>query len=134
MSAATEIRNSVTFQEVLKTLLHIGNAVEQREAGGFDLEFLERAESYKDACQKNLINHAACCVMDRCPGTTNLYSDFPNVHDAWRVFIYSNIVVSSIIVVLFLDGTGFRRAEVSDHEGTGELVSVQTQCRGSEAG
>ena len=85
MLAASEIKSSPTFHEVLKTLLHIGNAIEDREAGGFDLEFLERAEYYKDSCQKNLINHAASCVMDRYPSSTNLYSDFPNVHDAWRV-------------------------------------------------
>eukprot|EP00800_Vazella_pourtalesii_P005928 TRINITY_DN1715_c0_g1_i2.p1 TRINITY_DN1715_c0_g1~~TRINITY_DN1715_c0_g1_i2.p1 ORF type:complete len:806 (-),score=196.94 TRINITY_DN1715_c0_g1_i2:622-3039(-) len=88
MGAATEVRSSPTFKDVLNTLLSIGNAVEHKQAGGFDLEFLQRAESYKDSChKKDLINHAAFCVIEKNPVSTNLYSDFPNVHDAWRMEI-----------------------------------------------
>ncbi|KAI6650239.1 FH1/FH2 domain-containing protein 3 [Oopsacas minuta] len=86
MGAAKEIRTSPTFKDVLNTLLMIGNAVEHKEAGGFDLEFLQRAEAYKDAYQKkDLINHAASCVIEKYPNSTNLFSDFHNVHDALRM-------------------------------------------------
>ena len=127
MGAATEVRSSPTFKDVLNTLLSIGNAVEHKQAGGFDLEFLQRAESYKDSChKKDLINHAAFCVIEKNPVSTNLYSDFPNVHDAWRVGVAVCLFVCLFICCYCccVDGDRLRRTETPNTERTRDLVQM----------
>ncbi|UYV67292.1 FHOD1 [Cordylochernes scorpioides] len=74
--AIVEIENNKTFRLVLSTLRSIGNFLNGNQVKGFQLEYLSKVPEVKDTVHKHsLLYHLCQMVMERCPDSSDLYSE-----------------------------------------------------------
>uniref|UniRef100_A0A915I9K0 FH2 domain-containing protein n=1 Tax=Romanomermis culicivorax TaxID=13658 RepID=A0A915I9K0_ROMCU len=74
--AMEELEQSRTFQNVMGTLLAVGNILNGAEVKGFQLDFLAKVPEIKDTIYKHsLVYHLCAIVMDKFPDSTDLFSE-----------------------------------------------------------
>ncbi|XP_061450482.1 FH1/FH2 domain-containing protein 1 isoform X2 [Rhineura floridana] len=72
----TQLAKNRTFKCVLATLLAMGNFLNGSQSQGFELSYLAKVSEVKDTVHRQtLLNHLCYCVVEKFPGTTDLYSE-----------------------------------------------------------
>ncbi|XP_058792186.1 FH1/FH2 domain-containing protein 3 isoform X2 [Phymastichus coffea] len=80
------LRVNKTFRGILSTLLSIGIFLNGNEVKGFQMEYLAKVPEVKDTVHKHSLLHHLChMVMEKFPGSTDLYSEIGAVTRASKV-------------------------------------------------
>uniref|UniRef100_A0A4W6D313 Formin homology 2 domain containing 3 n=1 Tax=Lates calcarifer TaxID=8187 RepID=A0A4W6D313_LATCA len=71
-----QLEKNRTLRYILTTLLAIGNFLNNTNAKGFELSYLEKVPEVKDTVHKqSLLHHACSVVVEKFPDSTDLYSE-----------------------------------------------------------
>ncbi|XP_068188771.1 FH1/FH2 domain-containing protein 3 isoform X5 [Antennarius striatus] len=71
-----QLEKNKTLRYILSTLLSIGNFLNNTNAKGFEMMYLEKVPEVKDTVHKqSLLHHACSVVVENFPQSTDLYSE-----------------------------------------------------------
>ncbi|KFD71014.1 hypothetical protein M514_02589, partial [Trichuris suis] len=84
--AMEELDKSRTFQQVMATLLSVGNFLNGAEIRGFQIDYLAKVPEVKDTVYKHsLVYHLASIMLENFPDSTDLYSEMGAVARSAKV-------------------------------------------------
>uniref|UniRef100_A0A8C9QUR8 Formin homology 2 domain containing 1 n=1 Tax=Scleropages formosus TaxID=113540 RepID=A0A8C9QUR8_SCLFO len=76
----TQLASNATFQRILATLLAVGNFLNNSNAKGFDLSYLEKVTEVKDTVHRqSLLHHICSFVVENYPDSSDVYSEIPAI-------------------------------------------------------